>query len=78
MCTDTCPCRDYGSNPSSKELYTGQNIKIMEHNRTFNPNDRTKIFMKFTKDETFSFKNFQECWDHWLKLSRENVNIDMK
>ena len=34
--------------------------------------------MKFTKDETFSFKNFQECWDHWLKLSRENVNIDMK
>ena len=21
MCTQTCPCRDYGSNPSTKELY---------------------------------------------------------
>ena len=34
--------------------------------------------MNFTKNETFSFQSFDECWDYWYKLSEENVLINMK
>ena len=69
MCSDVCPCRDYGSNPSTKELYM-QQLKEFEdsgnvHNRTFDEADGNKQLMKFTKNETNSFTNFADCFEFW-------------
>jgi cytochrome oxidase Cu insertion factor (SCO1/SenC/PrrC family) len=69
MCTEICPCLDYGSNPSTKELYQKYDDRLSIHNRTFDPNNKTAIFMEFTKNDKKGFRNFDDCYDSWYERS---------
>ena len=77
MCTDTCPCLEYGANPSSKELYMNSK-DLAKYNRTFDPTDKSKIFMKFTKNNEFAFKNFDDCFNHWFKKVDNDKNLNIR
>ena len=81
MCTEVCPCRDYGSNPSTKELFA-QQLQQFEnegkmHNRTFDENDNTKIFMNFTENEGDSFTSFADCFDFWEDFASRDPMVNL-
>lgn len=77
MCTDICPCLEYGSNPSSSEVYQKNALQLARHNRTFDENDKTKKFMKFTDDDKRGFRNFDDCYDDWYERSMQDALIDI-
>jgi len=77
MCTDTCPCLDYGENPSTKEMFQKDVKKLARHNRTFDEKDESKVFMKFTKDKKEGFRSFDDCYDKWYEKSMQDANIDI-
>ena len=35
------------------------------HNRTFDANDKSRIYMNFTDDESKGFTSFADCFEHW-------------
>lgn len=70
MCSSTCPCLNYGKNPSTEEYYRALDPEVLaKHNRTFDANDKTKKYMNFTDDENVGFKNFDECYVNWMDIT---------
>jgi len=71
MCTqNVCPCLDYksrdGKSTKGMLINTLQNDnRYSDINRTFASNDKKKVPLYFTKDNTKGFMNFDRCYGFW-------------
>lgn len=78
MCTDTCPCLDYGDDPNSRALYVSAPAILKEHDRTFNKSDTTKLYMRFDKDANVAYESFDTCYAAWEEKAEKNSSIDLE
>lgn len=78
MCTEKCPCLEYGDKVNSKAAYVeGDGLKMLaSHGRSVTEGDG-KIFMNFTDDPKVGFKNFDDCYASWVERAKTDTSIDV-
>lgn len=84
MCTNTCPCLEYGTEFDGIDLTTKEFYNLVKE-ETMNKYGRTNLQasltgleeMVWTRDLNKGFKSFEDCHKHWEDKAKTNRSINL-